>query len=98
MPGNCKLARSIADAGFGILRQLIEYKAYLRGNTVIVTDRFYPSSKLCSGCGQIHEIALADRALACDCGLTIDQDLKAAINLNRYRRDTLKLDLPAGRR
>jgi putative transposase len=93
MVRNRKLARSIADAGFGMLRQFIEYKAYLRGCTVELIDRFFPSSKMCSGCGQLHDITLADRELACDCGLTIDRDLNAAINLNRYRRDTLKPDV-----
>ncbi|WP_238985468.1 transposase [Nitrosococcus halophilus] len=90
---NRKLARSIVDAGFGMLRQFIEYKAYLRGCTVELVDRFFPSSRMCSGCSQIHDITLADRALACDCGLRIDRDLNAAINLNRYRRDTLKSDV-----
>ncbi|ADE13811.1 transposase, IS605 OrfB family [Nitrosococcus halophilus Nc 4] len=93
MVKNRKLARSIVDAGFAMLRQFIEYKAYLRGCTVERVDRFFPSSKMCSGCGQLHDITLADRALACDCGLTIDRDLNAAINLNQYRRDTLKPDV-----
>jgi putative transposase len=74
MVRNRKLARSIVDAGLGMLRQFIEYKATLRGCTVELVDRFFPSSKMCSGCGLIHQITLADRALACDCGLTIDRD------------------------
>jgi putative transposase len=93
MVRNRKLARSIADAGFGLLRQLIEYKATLRGCTVELVDRFFPSSKMCSDCGQLYEITLADRELACDCGLTIGRDLNAAINLNNFRRDTLKPDV-----
>jgi putative transposase len=93
MVRNRKLARSIADAGFGMLRQFIEYKAYLRGCTVELVDRFFPSSKMCSDCGQLHEITLGDRELACDCGLTIDRDLNAAINLNNFRRDTRQPDV-----
>jgi putative transposase len=69
MVKNRKLARSIADAGFGMLRQFIEYKATLRGNTVELVDRFFPYSKMCSGCGQFHDITLENRELACDCGL-----------------------------
>ncbi len=88
-----KLARSIADAGFGMLRQFIEYKAYLRGCAVELVDRFFPSSKMCSGRGQLHDIRLNDRELICDCGLTIGRDFNAAINLNRYRRDRLKPDV-----
>jgi putative transposase len=93
MVRNRKLARSISDAGFGYLRQMVEYKAELRGNTVVIADRFFPSSKTCSGCGQIHQITLADRTLSCDCGLTIDRDLNAAINLENYGRDTFQRDL-----
>jgi putative transposase len=93
MAQNRKLAQSIADAGFGMLRQFIEYKAYLRGCTVELVDRFFPSSRMCSDCGQLHDLTLADRVLNCDCGLRINRDLNAAINLNRYRRDTLKPDV-----
>lgn len=93
MVRNRKLARSISDAGFGYLRQMVEYKAELRGNTVVIADRFFPSSKTCSGCGQIHQITLADRTLSCDCGLTIDRDLNAAINLENYGHDSFQRDL-----
>jgi transposase len=48
---------------------------------VIVIDRFYPSSKTCSGCGTIHEITLRDRVLSCGCGLKMNRDLNAAINI-----------------
>lgn len=89
MVKNRRLARSISDAGFGGLRSMIEYKAELRGNTVIVADRFFPSSKMCSGCGQIHDITLADRTIECDCGLAMDRDLNAAVNLENYGRDAL---------
>jgi putative transposase len=94
MARNRKLARSIADASFGMLREFITYKVFLRGNTVELADRFYPSSRMCSDCGQLHDLTLADRTLACDCGLTIDRDLNAAItNLNKYRLDRLKLEV-----
>jgi putative transposase len=60
---NCKLARAISDAGFGMLRGFISYKAFLRGNIVEVADRFYPSSRMCSDCGQLHDLTLVDRTL-----------------------------------
>jgi putative transposase len=80
---NGSLARSIADAGFSEFRRQLEYKAAMTGAQVIVIDRFYPSSKTCSGCGTIHEITLRDRVLSCGCGLKMNRDLNAAINIRR---------------
>ena len=51
MLGNRSLARAIADMGFHELRRQLEYKAAWRGGRVVVADRWYPSSKLCSCCG-----------------------------------------------
>lgn len=82
---NRKLSRAIADVGFGMLRQMIEYKAKLRNCVLVVANRFFPSSKKCSSCGQIKQnLTLKDRVYTCDCGLTINRDLNAALNLNRY--------------
>ncbi len=85
MVKNHKLAHSISDAGFGYLRQQIEYKARLRNCEVIIADRFFPSSKRCSSCGSIKKtLSLSERTYHCDCGLNIDRDLNAAINLKSY--------------
>jgi len=86
MMKNRKLSRAIADVGWGMLRQFIEYKAILRNCIVVIADRFYPSSKTCSICGEVKEIlTLEDRIYECgSCGFTIDRDLNAAINLNNY--------------
>ena len=83
---NRKLSRAIADVGWGMLRQFIEYKAILRNCIVVIADRFYPSSKTCSNCGEVKKtLTLKDRIFECDsCGFTIDRDLNAAINLNNY--------------
>jgi len=82
---NRKLSRAISDVGFGMLRQMIEYKAKLRNCVVVIANRFFPSSKMCSSCGQIkQDLTLKDRVYNCDCGLSIDRDLNAALNLNRY--------------
>jgi transposase len=68
-----------------MLRHFIEYKAKLRNCVVVIADRFFPSSKTCSKCGAKKEnLTLADRIFSCDCGLVIDRDLNAAINLNNY--------------
>ena len=84
MVRNRKLSRAISDVGFGKLRQFIEYKSLLRGNNLVLADRFFPSSKMCSGCGMIHNMPLHIRTMNCDCGLILDRDLNAAINLNNY--------------
>jgi len=83
---NRKLSRALADVGFGMLRRFIEYKAILRNCIVVIADRFFPSSKTCSNCGEVKKIlTLKDRIYECDaCGFVIDRDLNAAINLNNY--------------
>jgi len=95
MVRNRSLARAISDAGFGTLRSMIEYKAALRGCTVILAGRFYPSSKTCSACGVIKsDLALADRQFDCsDCGHTMCRDLNAATNLMQYGLHTFSADL-----
>ncbi len=80
---NHKLARSILDIGFGEFRRQLEYKSKMRGNTIKIHDRFFASSKTCSFCGKVKEaITLKDRVFKCECGLEIDRDLNASINLN----------------
>jgi putative transposase len=91
---NRKLSRAISDVGFRMLRQFIEYKAKLRKCVVVVADKFFPSSKICSQCGtKKQDLTLADRIFSCDCGLVIDRDLNAAIMLNKYGRDENQRDL-----
>jgi len=88
MVKNHKLARAISDAGFGYLRQMIEYKAELRNCEVVIADRFFPSSKTCSNCGEKKDnLSLSDRVFSCgSCDFKINRDLNAAINLNNYNR------------
>jgi putative transposase len=83
MSKNHKLASAILDGGFSEFRRQLEYKCQWYGSTVTVVDRFYPSSKTCSGCGNVKkELKLSERTYVCEnCGLLIDRDLNAAINL-----------------
>ena len=83
---NRKLARHLSDASFGELRRQLEYKSAWYGTELIVADRWFPSSKTCSGCGTVKaDLTLADRVYECGaCGLVIDRDLNAAVNLARY--------------
>jgi putative transposase len=84
MVKNRKLARAISDVGFGEFRRQLEYKAFFRGCELVVADRFFPSSKMCSGCGVIHDMPLGNREMSCDCGTALDRDHNAAINLMNY--------------
>ncbi|BBZ19677.1 hypothetical protein MGAD_40120 [Mycolicibacterium gadium] len=80
---NRRLARRIAGAGWGELRRQLSYKSQWRGGELIVADRFYASSKLCSGCGATKaKLRLSERVYHCEtCGVTLDRDLNAARNL-----------------
>jgi putative transposase len=93
MVKNHNLARSVSDAGFGTLRQMIEYKAALRGGQVIIVNRFAPSSKMCCQCGQLHEMPLSVRVMDCDCGNVMDRDQNAANNILKFGLDTFTPDL-----
>jgi putative transposase len=83
MLGNRRLARAIADMGFHALRRQLVYKAAWRGGRVVVADRWYPSSKTCSGCGHmLATLGLGVRRWTCPgCGAVHDRDHNAAINL-----------------
>jgi putative transposase len=87
MVKNRHLARSISDAAMGELSRQLLYKARWHGVEVRVVDRFFPSSKTCSGCGEIrNDLDLSTRTYVCGaCGLAIDRDLNAAINLARWQ-------------
>jgi putative transposase len=88
MVKNRSLARAISDMGFGMFRRMLAYKAELRGVQVVIADRWFPSSKLCSQCGALKDtLALAARVFQCDnCGFVSDRDLNAALNLANYPR------------
>jgi transposase len=79
-----RLARHISDVGWGTILAQLKYKtAWSAGSMLVAADRFYPSSKTCSDCGMVRaKLALSERVFACDgCGLVIDRDLNAALNL-----------------
>ncbi|MEV5984863.1 RNA-guided endonuclease TnpB family protein [Streptomyces sp. NPDC052051] len=80
---NGRLARAISDAAWGEFRSMLEYKAWWYGREVIVVDRWFPSSKLCSDCGSMrNKMPLSVRTWTCDaCGVTHDRDENAAKNL-----------------
>ena len=77
------LAKSLADASLSEIHRQITYKAEWSRIPVVKADRFFPSSKMCSGCGVVEdELDLSTRVFVCSaCGLEIDRDWNAAINL-----------------
>jgi putative transposase len=86
---NRKLAGSLSDCGFHEFRRQLEYKGQLYGCQVVVADRFYPSSQLCSRCGHKQKMPLHQRVFRCErCGLELDRDLNAALNLVKWYRTT----------
>ena len=83
MVKNHHLAKSVSDAAFGEFRRQLEYKTARTGARLHVVDRWYRSSKTCSCCGRVKaKLSLSERTYHCDsCGLTMDRDLNAAINI-----------------
>ena len=80
---NRRLARVIADVGFYEFRRQLEYKCGWYGSELVVAARTFPSSKMCSRCGhRKKDLSLSEREYECEqCGLVIDRDLNAALNL-----------------
>lgn len=83
MVSNHHLAQAVEDASFGEFRRELEYKCARSGCVLHVVDRFYPSSRTCSACGAVKaKLPLSMRTYRCGvCGLAIDRDLNAAINI-----------------
>ena len=83
MVKNRRLAKAVSDAAFAEFRRQLDYKTARTGAALHVIDRWYPSSKTCSNCGAVKaKLSLAERTYRCEhCGLTMDRDLNAAINI-----------------
>lgn len=91
MMKNKHLSKVVQQQCFGEFKKQIEYKSAWNNIQVIIADRFFPSSKLCSCCGNIKkDLKLSDRIYKCECGNVIDRDYQAALNLKRYGENVLK--------
>ena len=85
MMKNRHLSKAVQQQCFYEFRRQIEYKSAWNNISLIIADRFFPSSKLCSCCGNIKkDLTLSDRTYVCECGNIIDRDYQAALNLKRY--------------
>ncbi len=79
---NHSLARAISDASWREFRSMLEYKCAWYGRELLVVDRWFPSSKLCSACGTLQEkMPLNVRTWQCACGAAHDRDVNAARNI-----------------
>lgn len=86
MMKNRHLSKAIAKQKLYDFKSKLQYKCELQGIELVEADIWYPSSKLCSSCGAIkQDLKLSDRVYRCDCGLVIDRDFNASINLSRYQ-------------
>ncbi|WP_454791104.1 IS607 family element RNA-guided endonuclease TnpB [Mycolicibacterium lutetiense] len=93
------LNRALADAALAEIRRMLGYKTRWYSSELVAADRYFPSSKTCSGCGRRKpNLTLADRVFECDgCGVSIDRDLNAAINLARLGESHIRGEQgPAG--
>ena len=91
MMKNRHLSEAIQQQGFYEFRRQIEYKAKWNDIPVIIANRFFPSSKMCSCCGNIKkDLKLSDRIYKCECGNVINRDFQASLNLKKYGEDVLK--------
>ncbi len=100
MMQNHKLAKSIQDVSFCELKRILQYKASWEDKQVIFIDRFYPSSKLCSGCGyKKDDLQLSDRQWVCpECGVVHDRDINAAKNILNEGKRIIGLSSPEFKR
>ena len=83
---NKHLSKAIASQKFFEFKTKLMFKCKENHIELRIVDRFYPSSKTCSSCGKVKkDLKLSDRVYKCDCGLTIDRDLNASINLKNAK-------------
>ena len=73
--------KATLDNGYGLFLNLLEYKLADRGKHFVRVDKWFPSTQTCSCCGNRRKLSLGDRIYKCGCGLTINRDLNAAINV-----------------
>jgi putative transposase len=93
MQQNPYLSKSISDSGFGKFLRYLEYKADWYERTLVVVDRFYPSSKLCNVCGYKHkQLKLSNKYWTCpECGIHHNRDINASINLYKVGLERSKV-------
>lgn len=90
MMKNKHLSRTVQQQGFYEFRRQITYKSEWNNISLIIADRFFPSSKICSCCGNIKkDLKLSNRIYKCECGNIIDRDFQASLNLKKHGENVL---------
>ena len=92
MMKNRHLSKTVQEQKFYEFRKQMEYKASWNSIEVVFADRFYPSSKMCSCCGNINkDLKLKDRVYICsECGFIMDRDFNASLNIKNYYYQSTK--------
>lgn len=82
---------SVMDNGYGAFREMLRYKLEEQGKALVIVDRFFPSSKRCSRCGNVRKVLrLDERVYRCPCGNCMDRDVNAAVNIREEGRRLLQ--------
>ena len=79
--GSRALSRSIADSGWRKFLSFLGYKTKEKGKKLVELASYFPSTQLCSNCGTRKKLLISDREYRCSCGLVLDRDVNAAINI-----------------
>ena len=84
--------KSVGDNGWGMFLRMLEYKLMFLGKQFLKIDKWFPSSKTCSRCGNVkEELKLSERSYKCECcGIEIDRDYNAALNIRDVGKEMLK--------
>ena len=84
--------KSVGDNGWGMFLRMVEYKLMFLGKQFLKIDKWFPSSKTCSKCGNVkEELKLSERSYKCECcGIEIDRDYNAALNIRDVGKEMLK--------
>lgn len=76
-----KFGKSVADNAWGMFTTFLAYKLKEQGKQLVKIDKWFPSTKVCSSCGDEQDIPLSERTYQCHCGLNMERDHNAAINI-----------------
>lgn len=84
--------KSVADNGWGMFTTFLSYKLTEQGKRLVKIDKWFPSTKTCSGCGSVKEMKLSERTYSCTCGQKLERDYNAAINIKQEGKRILSIE------
>lgn len=91
MSQSLNYGKSAADNGWGMFTTFLQYKLDEQGKRLVKINKWFPSTKTCSNCGHVKDIALSERVYSCECGFVFDRDWNAAINIKNEGKLMLAL-------